>query len=164
MRVTRLIPLLLIACATLSANGGDQCLNFGKGIKPITNAKSTRGVVDFSGDYNGDGITDRLVFMRLPSKPNFAKDINIINMFDRTPKHPENGSVGIAFILAGKTSAECKKYIIYNDGFFDIDISSMWDDPSELPFYIIKKDNKGYVARPDLEMSYFTWKEQTPDL
>jgi hypothetical protein len=164
MKPIRLISLFAIVCAALFASS--KCDDFGKGIKPFTKAKSQMGVVDFSGDYNGDGMIDRLVFMHLPARPNFAKDVNVVYMFGDKPEY-RDGSLGIAFILSGKTSAECKKYIIYNEGFFDSDNeygASMWDDPSALPFYLIKKDNKGYVKLPIGYMDYFQWKEQMLDL
>ncbi|MDR2034807.1 MAG: hypothetical protein LBP89_09335 [Helicobacteraceae bacterium] len=135
-----LILLLQIFCGVMLANN-DNCDYFGANIKPIKNAKTYNGVTDFSGDYNGDGIQDRLVFTYLPCKPQFAKDVNVVYMLGdiSKPEYREEGTIGLAFILSDKTKDRCKKYIIYDDSFFvSIGKGGMWS-PTGLHADFVKK-------------------------
>jgi hypothetical protein len=132
----------------------DACDSLGIGVEILPIQENHRGATDFSGDYDGDGIVDRLVFLRLASRPNFYEDVEVVKLFDAEPKFPENGSLAVGIILTGKGENTCRKYIIFHDEFFEINNMSMWSDTEKLPFDLIKKNDK----------LYHFWKKQAKGL
>jgi hypothetical protein len=136
-----------------------DCNDFGTGVSLYTQ-KTSRGdsADNFVADYNGDGITDRVVFLRLVSKPEFAPDVKVVYLFGDKPEYPENGSVAIGIILMGK-AGYCEKQVIYNDGFFRPGETATGEgDP--LPVKLIKKNSDAFLFWKKQEKSPFKKRDE----
>jgi hypothetical protein len=130
--------LLLVSLQAWAKN----CRDFGIGVNTLT-ASQKSDIVNLRGDY-GDGITDRVMFLHLVGKPQFAEDVEVINLFDEPPEYPERGSVAIGIIPMGKKENICEKYILYNDVFFSLGETSMWAVDA-LPIDRVRKGDKIFL-------------------
>lgn len=105
-------------------------------------------MADLAGDYNGDGIVDRVVFLRLIDKPVFSDDVKVIHLFDEKPVYPDKGSLAIGMILNHKEHEACEKYIIYNDFFFALGKSGMWENTHhDYQIGLVKKGDQYWQKR-----------------
>jgi hypothetical protein len=120
----------------------ENCSEFGVGVSTLT-ATQKSDAINLKGDYNNDGITDYVLFLRLVSNPQFHESVKVINLFGEQPEYPERGSVAIGIVLMGESDKICEKYIIYNDVFFNPGETSMWGG-DVLPIYKVKKGDKAF--------------------
>lgn len=127
MKTLRLVlSISFLFCSQIWAK---DCNDFGAGISMSPSQKIEGGIeaTDLTGDYNGDGAIDQVVFLHLIDRPVFSDDVKVVYLFDDKPIYPKKGSLAIGIILTGKEHEVCEKYIIYNDFFFELGKSGMWE-------------------------------------
>jgi hypothetical protein len=156
MRVLQLFFLVLLL-STRPA-WAEDCDDFGTGISLLPVQKVMDGGAsanDFHGDYNGDGILDRVVFLRLIDRPEFSKDVTtVVNINPALdPLYPKDGSVAIGIILAGGKGESCKKYVLYDDSLLHVRMNK---NPEGFPFFVKR------VKRRD--PTFYFWKNQIKEL
>jgi hypothetical protein len=129
---------------------GKDCNDFGAGVSISPRQRIEGGIdaADLRGDYNGDGIADRMIFLRLIDRPVFSDDVKVVHMFDEEPVYPTQGSLAIGIILNHEKNEACEKYIIYNDFFFELGKSGMWESPHyDYQIGLVKKGNQHWQQR-----------------
>jgi hypothetical protein len=136
---------------TVAELPSNKCHEFGEGISIMNVAQAK----ELSGDFNGDGLTDEVLFLHLIDRPQFYEDVRIVDLsFGAEPTYPKEGSIGIAFVLAGKDDKSCKKYIAYGDSFFSFDEGHNWWLQDDIPIDFIEKESDVFKY----------WKEQINNL
>jgi hypothetical protein len=144
--------LALNGCAIVSANNGDQCLNFGDGIKIFTELEHfySGDVIKSQLDLNGDGVNDRVVYLSIDRSAKLTSDVIATNPFEYGvegyTKEDENLSdkrhLALGIIHSPTQTKPCERFVIYNNVYF-----KEWDGNSDIK-----------VVRQLLEL-FPSWKE-----
>lgn len=118
------------------------CENFGTGIKILNSEKP------YTGDFNGDGITDNLFLLQLSENSKVSDDATLANPWspEGHVQHPAE-SLAFGIVHGGKDG---NKTVLYDPDFLSTPI---WkEDP--LPVSVLKKGTRDHL----------NWKKDAPDL
>jgi hypothetical protein len=111
--------------------------HFGENLQNITEQVSIKfgeTVADLEkGDFNGDGLKDKIVILRLNKKSRFDNGVTLLNSSvvvpnDRKPEiqstntnkilFPKKDTIALGIIQSNATDKKCHKFVFYNTDYF----------------------------------------------
>jgi hypothetical protein len=119
---------LLIFCIVFNGCSAinDQCLNFGENIQIYEGIKAHHNgkLLEAAGDFNGDGVKDKVVLLSISKNSKFAPDVVVSNPFtyqtfyERDANLTDTPSMALGIIHGGAKTTDWKRFALYNNAVF----------------------------------------------
>lgn len=143
------VVTLLFTGFTFALNAFGESDIFGTHIK-VLNISSTESRY-LTGDFNGDGIEDKLYLISLEKNTKISKGVKTLNPWSKKNSSPGSRSLALGISHGGNTAHTAFNFIIYDPDYFSTPI---WRQTHTFPISLVKKNSK----------EYSTWKTSVPAL
>jgi hypothetical protein len=158
MKAKYFMCALILLSSMASARDQFSCdKHFGENLQIITEQASIKlgeTVADLEkGDFNGDGLKDKIVILMLNKNSRFDDDVtllisSVIRPSDRKPEiqpinaargpFPDKDTIALGIIQSNSSDKKCHKFVFYNADYFPV------SEAKRLFVHVIPMGDKGY--------------------
>jgi hypothetical protein len=140
--------------------------NFGENLQVFSELTDYAGNKEvLTGDFNGDGIQDRMLALAIDQSSKFAQDVEVLDPFVKgaigpkpnsrdvviTAGLPEVKTLAVGIVHGAPSGEACRKFVVYNRVFFQSSIAVLKDAKAG----VLRDGGLHIIESKDMNWAYY---------